>query len=53
MSTKLDYLKKYLPSKKDERKKREKKLLEKLDVSAKRNAARLAALPKTTSTSKK
>ena len=45
MSAKLDYLKRYMPSKQDERKKREKKLLEKLDLSAKAAAIKQASMP--------
>ena len=44
-SAKLDYLKRYMPSKTVEKKKREKKLLEKLEVSEKQAAIRKAALP--------
>lgn len=44
-SAKLDYLKRYMPSKTAERKKREKKLLEKLEVSQKQAIARQAAKP--------
>lgn len=40
MSSKLDYLKRYMPSKTAERKKREKKLLEKLEISQKKQAMR-------------
>lgn len=45
MSAKLDYLKRYMPSKQDERKKREKKLLEKLDLSAKAVQVKQASMP--------
>ena len=46
MSTaKLDYLKKYMPSKTVEKKKRERKLLEKLENCQKQAMARQAAMP--------